>query len=184
MQIENIQRYIGADVSKDREKDDFYATPQYAVEALLKQETFDGNIWECACGDGALSEILKKNNYDVYSSDLIDRGDGETGIDFLLTNRKADNIITNPPFKIANEFTLKAFDITKNKIAMFHKLSYLEGAKRKEQIFNKKYLKNVYVFSKRVTFEKHLGKKGSGMLAFAWFVYDMQYQGLPTLNWI
>jgi len=183
MQIKNIQRYIGADVSKDRVKDDFYATPQYAVQALLQQETFYGNIWECACGDGAISKILKQNNYDVYSSDLIDYGYGDKEIDFLLTNRKTDNIITNPPFKIANEFTLKAFDITKNKIAMFHKLSYLEGAKRQELIFSKKYLKNVYVFSKRVSFI-HKEKKGSGMLAFAWFVYDMQYQGLPTLNWI
>ena len=178
---DNLHRWIGHNLNNDREKDDFYATPQYAVEALLKQETFDGNIWECACGDGALSEILKKNNYDVYSSDLIDRGYGETGIDFLLTNRKADNIITNPPFKLANEFTLKSFDVTNNKIALFLKLSFLEGITRNNKIFSQNYLKNVYVFSKRVSFEN---KKGSGMMAFAWFVYDMQYQGLPTLNWI
>lgn len=39
---------------------DFYPTPPYAVKELLKRENFNGNIWECACGDGAVSEVLKK----------------------------------------------------------------------------------------------------------------------------
>lgn len=42
----------------DRQKDDFYPTPKYAVEELLKRETFEGNIWECACGEGDISKVF------------------------------------------------------------------------------------------------------------------------------
>ena len=54
----------------EREKDDFYPTPKYAVEELLKREVFNGNIWECACGKGDISEVFIKKGFDVKSTDL------------------------------------------------------------------------------------------------------------------
>ena len=69
-------------------------------------------IWECACGEGHLSERLKQYGYNVYSSDLIDRGYGEGGVDFLTDNRLwHGDIITNPPYKYAKEFVEHALDI-------------------------------------------------------------------------
>ena len=91
--------YVGHNAKGDREENDFYPTPEKATQSLLNLQKFEGNIWECACGDGAMSKVMIKNGYDVYSSDLIDRGYGETGIDFLKTNKVFDNIVTNPPFK-------------------------------------------------------------------------------------
>ena len=52
-----------------RELDDFYPTPLYAVEELLKRETFIGNIWECACGEGDISKVFKSKGFDVISTD-------------------------------------------------------------------------------------------------------------------
>ena len=66
--------YIGHNKNDDRFANDFYATPLDAIEDLIKYEKFDGKIWECSCGDGAISNPLIKAGYDVYSSDLIDRG--------------------------------------------------------------------------------------------------------------
>ena len=102
-------RMAGVDVQHQREKADFYPTPIAATQALLDREKFDGQIYECACGDGAMSEVLIKNGYDVYSSDLINRGYGKTGIDFLKTEKPFDNIITNPPFKLGPDFVLHSF---------------------------------------------------------------------------
>ena len=65
-----------------REIDDFYPTPAYAVAELLHREKFHGEIWECACGDGAISDVLKINGYNVRSTDLVNRGYGEKE-DFL-----------------------------------------------------------------------------------------------------
>ena len=76
-------RHQGANFKNDREKHDFYATPEIATLSLLDKEKFTGNIWECACGDGAISKVLINNGYQVISDDLVDRGFGNTGLDFL-----------------------------------------------------------------------------------------------------
>ena len=88
---------------EEREQNDYYATPPKAVEQLLKLETFQNNIWECACGEGYISKVLQRFGHNVRSTDLIDRGYGDT-YDFLKTNGSADcDIITNPPFSKAND---------------------------------------------------------------------------------
>ena len=65
-----------------RQKDDFYPTPPEAVEALLSVEKFIGDIWEPACGDGAISKVLEVE-HNVVSSDLNDYGFGKSGVDFF-----------------------------------------------------------------------------------------------------
>src|ERR1700674_3667292 len=62
---------------------DFYPTPPEAVRALLSVEQFDGTIWEPACGYGAISRELEAHGHSVVSTDLIDRGYGQSGSDFL-----------------------------------------------------------------------------------------------------
>ena len=179
------QRMAGVDVQNQREKDDFYPTPIFATQSLLDREKFIGGVWECACGTGKMSEVIKENGYEVFSSDLVDRGYGETGLDFLQSNKKVDNIITNPPFKLGQDFTINGLKLVKNKLAIFNKLNFLEGIRRKEKIFNQNKLKNVYVFSKRVSFVKEgQHKSAGGLIAFAWFVFDVNYNGKPTIDWI
>lgn len=78
---------------------EFYPTPPEAVRALLSVETFDGPIWEPACGDGAISRELEAAGYSVISTDLIDRDYGLGGRDFLKSeNPLAKHIVTNPPY--------------------------------------------------------------------------------------
>lgn len=78
---------------------EFYPTPPEAVRALLSVERFDGTIWEPACGDGAISKVLIEAGFQVVSTDLIDRGFGRGGCDFLKSTRPlAKHIITNPPY--------------------------------------------------------------------------------------
>lgn len=71
----------------EREPDDYYATEPKALELLLELEEFDKNIWECRCGEGHLSEVLKAHGYNVRSTDLVDRGYGEGGGRLLGTDR-------------------------------------------------------------------------------------------------
>ena len=173
---------------KKRKENDFYPTPEYATIELLKRELFTGNIFEPACGDGAISKVLMAEGYKVRSSDLIDRGFGETGCDFLLNNFQVcpDNIVTNPPFNLALEFINESKACTKGKIAMFLKTTFLEGVKRYDMFQDKQFpLKCMYQFSKRVSFGKDNGThKNGGMMAFAWFVWDKDYRGKPYIDWI
>jgi hypothetical protein len=136
----SIYKTLGASnhTDKERQNEDYYATDPKAAELLLELETFSPNIWECACGEGHLSKVFEKAGYAVRSTDLIDRGFGETGIDFLSIDNLEWNgdIITNPPYKYAQEFIEKALQIIPegNKVAMFLKIQFLEGKGRKKTI--------------------------------------------------
>jgi hypothetical protein len=172
--------------SEGRPADDFYVTPREAVEALLQVESFDGIIWEPACGDGAISKVLEETGHSVISSDLIDRGYGATGVDFLTTMEFVDHIITNPPFRYAEEFVDQALSSTSGKVAMLFKLDFLGGKKRKA-MFARTPLKKVYVFSWRIKMARNGDSekyKNGSMLTFAWFVWDHAHKGEPTIGWL
>lgn len=170
-----------------REVNDYYATDPRAMKLLLEQESFNHLIWECACGEGSLSEVLKEKGYVVRSSDLIDRGYGEVK-DFLKTKEHWDgDIITNPPYRYASEFVEKALEIIGGggKVAMFLKLTFLEGKKRKE-LFKKYPPKTIYVSSGRLGCAKNgeFGSHSNTAIAFAWFVWEKGFAGSPIVKWI
>jgi hypothetical protein len=85
----------------DRAGRDFYATPPWVTEALLRHVRFRGPIWEPCCGDGAMSSVLAAQGYDVVSTDIADRGFGKPGVDFLTCHAVPGgcrSIVTNPPY--------------------------------------------------------------------------------------
>jgi len=164
---------------------DFYPTPEWATQALLEQENFDGSIWECACGDGAMSVVIKQYGYNVYSSDLYERGYGEGGIDFVSSNKKFDNIITNPPFHSAEQFVSSGIRNASKKFALLLRLAFLESARRQTEIFNLNPPARVWVFSERITFyPKGVVRKGNGTTAYAWFVWDKAWIDNTELCWL
>ncbi len=171
----------------ERQKHDFYATDPKAIEWLLKLETFT-DVWECACGQGHLSKVLIDKGIHKKSTDLIDRGFGESGIDFLGIEVQEWNgdIVTNPPFKYAKEFVLKALQIipTGNKVAMFLRMQFLESKDRKHLFIDFPPTK-VLVTSSRINcaangdFENDLG----GAMAYCWFVWEKGFKGKTTIEW-
>ncbi|WP_295532864.1 hypothetical protein [uncultured Thioclava sp.] len=169
----------------DLEGPDFYPTPKWATHALFQVEKFDGEVWECACGDGAMAQVANEYCESVYSSDLYDRGYGEAGTDFMLSDRRADNIVTNPPFHSAEDFVHKAQASVRKKTALLLRLAFLEGAKRQNSIFKIYPPARVWVFSERITFyPAGASRKGSGTTAYAWFVWDRASDGETKLDWL
>ena len=176
----------------ERQIDDYYATEPKATQLLLDKVQFSNVIWECACGGGHMSEVLKQNGYSVYSTDLVDRGYKDTIIlDFLKFNTLNNvDIITNPPYKYAKEFVEHALDISNYgvKVAMFLKLTFLEGKARKK-LFEKYPPKVVYVSSSRLQcakngdFEKY-GKGVGTAVAYAWYVWEKGFNGKTIIEWI
>lgn len=164
---------------------DFYPTPKWATYALIESEHFDGDIWECACGDGAMSEVLTESGNTIISSDLYDRGYGETGRNFLTSGRRAANVITNPPFNSAEGFVASGLRTAQKKFALLLRLAFLEGANRTNTIFHQKPPSRVWVFSERITFyPKDAVVAGSGTTAYAWFVWDKAHSGPAELAWL
>ncbi len=164
---------------------DFYPTPSWATHALIDNEILTGDIWECACGDGSMSRVLEETGCTVQSTDLYDRGFGESGVDYLLTARKVDNIITNPPFHSAEGFVKKGVVEAKHKFALLLRLAFLEGVNRANTIFSKTPPSRVWVFSERITFyPKGISAKSGGTTAYAWFVWDKYHIGNTELRWL
>lgn len=177
----------------DREENDYYATDPRAIELLLKEESFSKKVWECACGEGHLSKVLIERGYDVLSTDLINRGYGTGGVDFLQHDPdiKFDgDIITNPPYKYALEFVRHAVEVISegHKVAMFLKLQFLEGRARRE-FFDKYPPSRIYVSSSRLNcckngdFSPENRKAHSSAQAYAWFVWDKPGDGETKLTW-
>lgn len=194
----SIYKTLGASnhTDKERENNDYYATEPKAIELLLDLEKFAPYVWECACGEGHLSEVLKRRGYKVKSSDIIHRGYEDTEvIDFLKVSKEdikndfSRDIITNPPYKYAREFVEHALDISMDstKIAMFLKVQFLEGKARRE-LFDKHPPRVIYVASSRLLcakngeFEK-MRQGGGSAVAYAWFVWEKGFKGSPTVRW-
>lgn len=167
----------------DLDGPDFFPTPAWATHALIDNEAFKGDIWECACGNGAMSDVLAKSGPPVRSTDLYDRGYGEAGVDFLDTNSRAENIVTNPPYNAAEGFVKSGLIASRKKFALLLRLAFLEGANRQRSIFSIAPPSRVWVFSERITFyPAGATPKGSGTTAYAWFVWDKDSAG-TELKW-
>ncbi|WP_424140411.1 hypothetical protein [Roseomonas chloroacetimidivorans] len=168
---------------------DFFRTPPGATQALLEKESFPGRVWECACGDGIMSRAMEVAGYDVFSSDLVDRGYGHVGRDFLLTDslpQGVESVVTNPPFKLGTEFVQHALNMGARKVAILQRVAFLEGQERASGIFADGKLSRVWVFAKRITLwrgdDPNPQDKG-GAMAFCWCVWERGHRG-TQLGWI
>lgn len=168
----------------DLDGPDFFPTPAWATYALIENERFSGDIWESACGNGAMSRVLETTGAVVISSDLFDRGFGDIGHDFLKPSRSSDNIITNPPYNAAEGFVRSGITHAKRKFALLLRLAFLEGANRANTIFSRCPPSRVWVFSERITFyPAGAVQKGTGTTAYAWFVWDKDAPRSTDLRW-
>lgn len=172
--------------TEKREENDFYATDPAAIDRLFEVEEFSRHIWEPAAGMGHLSKRMIELGYDVRSTDLIDRGYADCAPcnDFLKkVSIWPGDIITNPPYKFAQEFVEKALSLIEDgsKVAMFLKITFLESRKRKK-FFKQFPPKTIYVYSSRARIAKNgdfekTDNSGGNAVAFAWFVWVKGYTG-------
>ena len=173
---------------EEREQHDYYATDPKAGEILLEIEPELNNIWECACGAGHLAKVFDDAGKLAKATDLINRDYGQVE-DFLSSNIEYYNgdIITNPPFKYAQEFIQKALNIvpTGRKVCMFLRLLFLEGKKHKE-LFKQYPPETIYVFSGRMNCAKNGDFKTykRSAIAYAWFVWNKGYKGKTVIKWV
>lgn len=189
---------LGVNPNTIRQEEDFYATDPKALILFLDKLEQDNiklhnSIWEPSCGQGHLAKEFEKRGYNVIATDLINRGYGQGGIDFLddfVLNREKlfkGDIVTNPPFKLAEKFVETGMSrlLEGNKLILFLKIQFLEGQKRKE-LFAKYPPKYVYLHSSRQLcardgeFEKYT----STTQFYAWYVWEKGYTGESIIRWI
>ena len=194
-------KLAGGNPENERVENDYYATNPEAVKMLLKSyHGFDKmkTILEPCVGEGHITNTINdfyKNEKDITNLDLIDRGYSNTIVaDFLTykTDKKYEGIITNPPYSLAKEFVEKGMELlTDNgQMAMFLKIQFLEGQKRKE-LFEKYPPKYIYVFRNRMaTWNNGLekdpktGKRWATTMCHAWFIWEKGSKSEPIIRWL
>jgi hypothetical protein len=124
---------------------DYFPTPPWATRALFRYvlPKLDCNpistAWEPACGEGHMAVVIGEFvRSQVIASDIFDYGYGRAPLDFLNDDSLTtpEWIITNPPFKLACEFTLRALDLATEGVAMLVRTQWIEGISRYEKLFH------------------------------------------------
>jgi hypothetical protein len=165
--------------------DGYHPTPPRGARALLARESFKGVIWECACGDGAISRILEAEGLEVISTDLVDRGYGRGGHDFLADNATlVDHIITNPPYGPARGLSAQFVEHALTRIRPGGTVCMLlrtnwEAPQAHQRLMARCCRK--YTFSRRLKMHRggYTGKKHSPQLDVSWYVFSNEHTG-PT----
>lgn len=176
----------------NRQENDLYCTDPVAVELLMELEQWSRAIpiWECANGLGHLSNKLDELNYAVIRTDKYDYGIPNCNLlDFLLfksSNPIPMNILTNPPYKYANEFIEKGMEILAEgyKLALFLPIRYLEGKARKH-LFTKYPPKTIYVSSSRIkcAINGNFDETKSSAVCYCWMLWEKGWNGETILKW-
>jgi hypothetical protein len=173
---------------------DLYETPPCAVHALLEAVELPRELWEPAAGRGAISRELQAAGHKVHCSDLVrypgaDRGI-KSGVDFLkLRSRQARTIVTNPPFKLADDFIRHGLELGCDCFVLL-RLMALEGARRSDIM---EHLVRVWVGVQRLPMMHRDGwagpKLSAGAMPFAWFEFAAKRRlkrsaiTLQRINW-
>ena len=176
---------------------DYFPTPPHATHKLIRILTSNHKLHKMTClepaaGGGHMAEVLNLYFRFVKCSDIQDPSNkGWGGHDFLLDHHEPESydwVITNPPFKLAEEFCLKSFSAAKTGVAMLCRLQFLEGLSRHKKLFSTMPPSKVYVFSRRINMvEERLWEKGDDTSAtcYAWFVWEKESNKPETkLFWI
>jgi len=171
---------------------DMFPTPAWATRALcewIRPKTTDV-VWEPACGAGHMSKPLKEYFGEVISTDIHPYGYGEVH-NFLNEDNPLVGcrwIITNPPFKLAEEFALKAlYYPCKPNVALFVRTNFVESKSRYENLFTIFPPTNILQFVERVPLIKgRVNPKAVSATAYCWIVWrhNSTMYGRTFFEWI
>ncbi|HEY1710061.1 MAG TPA: hypothetical protein VGG10_17455 [Rhizomicrobium sp.] len=134
-----------------------------------------------------MAKVLHEYFREVQASDAYEYGYG-TKRDFLIhpfATGSVDWIITNPPFRLGEEFILKALNIARQGVAILARTVFLESVGRYERIFLEQPPSKFAQFSERVPmFRGRLDSKGSTATGYAWLVWEKNAFHPPRLMWV
>jgi hypothetical protein len=189
---QNTSHAVMAQRAEPHDSLDDFPTPPWATRALLehvimlagsaKAELARSSAWEPACNRGFMVDPLGEYFGSVWATDVHDYGrEGMVQHDFLFptlpsvmlwAHTEPDWIITNPPFRLAEQFVARASQLAKRGFAFLVRTSFLEGVGRYENLFSKNPPSIVAQFSERVPMVKgRYDPEASTATSYCWLVW-------------
>jgi hypothetical protein len=171
-----------------RHPQDYYIEPKWCSERLFEMERFRGSILDPACGSGRIVRSAVAAGYTTFGSDIVSRHPDFPVSDFMDEVRECDNIVSNPPFSIAEKFVARALHFAPGKVAMLLPANWIQGDKRSRWL-EKTPLRRILFITPRPSMPpgpviEAGGKPGSGTTDYAWFIWDRDHIGSPQIGWL
>ena len=134
--VQNTSHAVMAQRTEAADSPDDFPTPPWATRGLIEHVLEDkaglANLTclEPACGAGHMAKVLKEYFGEVKAADAHPYGYGPIR-DFLTypyETNAVDWIITNPPFRLAEEFVLRALRVARRGAAILARTVFLESS--------------------------------------------------------
>lgn len=176
--MQNRSHAVMAQRAEPHDSLDFFPTPPWATRALCEHViglTAMHVAFDPACGDGAMARPLGEYFMKVFASDVHDYGRGFKVQDFLFPGAElppCDWVITNPPFRLAEQFIRRGLEIAEYGVAMLVRSVFVESVGRYESLFTPNPPDLIAQFVERVPMVKgRLDKTASTATSYAWIVW-------------
>jgi len=188
LSLQNTSDAVMAQRASPKDVLDDFPTPPWATRALAEYVIApQGTCLEPACGRGHMSAALADYFDKVQSSDIYDYGFGSVA-DFLNSTYQANSfdwVITNPPFKLAEQFIVRSMKIARLGVAMLTRTVFIESEGRYERLFKVTPPSRFAQFAERVPMvEGRLDRVATTATAYAWLVWEKNRLGSCELVWI
>lgn len=177
-----VRGSIANGTSKDRDRLDFYETPQGFTREMLRRQHFGNKIWEPAAGAGAISDVLRKQGYEVLATDISPRNRRVRKSDFFEVAHRGFDIVTNPPFKLMTPFIVRGFELCRRKMAVVMPISGLNSSGRFEAIWSKFPVSHIYLAGRYQHVKSERGLISS-QYTHIWVIFDKKHRGPTRFEW-
>lgn len=191
--MQNTSHAVMAQRVEPKDSPDDFPTPPWATRGLIehilaKEDLRDFTCLEPACGAGHMAKVLKEYFGSVTSEDAYDYGYGDVQ-DFLFSDHPSgsfDWVITNPPFRLAEEFVIRSLEIARHGVAILARSVFLESVGRYQGIFRNAPPSAFAQFVERVPMVRgRLDSKATTATGYAWLVWHKAQAGMaPRLMWV
>lgn len=191
--MQNTSHAVMAQRTESRDSPDDFPTPPWATRGLIEHVLDDKGALasltclEPACGAGHMAKVLNEYFGEVAASDAYAYGYGVVR-DYLACPYETnawDWVITNPPFRLAEEFVLRSLMVARKGVAILARSVFLESVGRYDGIFRQAPPTKFAQFVERVPMVKgRLDKKATTATGYAWLVWEKGTDTAPRLMWV
>jgi hypothetical protein len=168
----------------ERSSTDWYVEPVWSVEILKARVPLIGDIHDPCCGMGTIPTVMQGTGADV-----VDRGYGFPARDYLKDWARYDNIVTNPPYGIAQEIIEHALETTRWRVCALVQTKFL-ASQRRHKLFTRDETEKVIMLSRRPSMppgelleEKGEIIRGNGSIDFCWVIWCRGNTAATVIDW-
>lgn len=191
--MQNTSHAVMAQRVEPTDSPDDFPTPPWATRALLEhvisplENLAAQSCLEPACGAGHMAGVLKKYFGEVQYSDARSYGYGPIRdyLTYPYETNAVDWVITNPPFRLAEDFILRSLTVARRGVAVLVRTVFLESSGRYQRLFEQTPPAIFAQFVERVPMVRgRLDRTATTATGYAWLLWEKGNVDPPRLVWI